>query len=274
MSLGPTRRSRGTRPEAGEPLNFTLCEEKNMKSKEKHTCFRSPDDPSIKIWRYMDFTKYVACLEKRSLYFSRSDKLDDPYEGATSHANIKLRPAVYKDSIPEKVLEQMSAFAKWNRQWTYINCWHMNEHESAAMWKLYAQTQQAVVLQSTFERLAGCLPDEIYVGMVNYIDYETEWLPEGNAFWPYVHKRKSFEHERELRAVILEVPTPGDQILIGPPNSKLGRQVAISLTDLIEAVHVSPEAPEWFAELVVNVAAKYGFKFEIKHSVLSKTPVY
>ena len=35
-----------------------------------------------KLWRYMDFTKFVAMLNNKALYFCRLDHLGDPFEGA------------------------------------------------------------------------------------------------------------------------------------------------------------------------------------------------
>ena len=246
-----------------------------MTSKKDHPCFQPPADKNIKIWRFMDFTKYVFLLSSKNIFFSRSDLFDDLYEGATSHVNIKLRQTVYKDSpIPEHALEQMSKFAEWVRQWTFVNCWHMNEHESAAMWKLYAQTNEAVAIRSTYQRLLNCLPENIFVGVVHYIDYETKWLPEGNTMWPFVHKRKSFEHERELRALIQDLPSNEKGIQSGMPNPESGRVVSIDPESLIEVVHVSPDSPEWFSELVKKITMKYEFGFEVRHSLLAKTPVY
>ena len=40
-----------------------------------------------KLWRYMDFAKFVSLLESRALFFVRADKLDDPFEGALSEVN-------------------------------------------------------------------------------------------------------------------------------------------------------------------------------------------
>ena len=60
---------------------------------------QSPKNENAKIWRYMDFTKLVSLLEKRALFFCRSDKLGDPFEGSYSQANIKLRPTVYKSEL-------------------------------------------------------------------------------------------------------------------------------------------------------------------------------
>jgi hypothetical protein len=66
-----------------------------------HPIFITPPDPNVKIWRYMDFTKYVSMLVSGGLYFSRSDLLGDPFEASSSQANIALRPKVYEDLIEE-----------------------------------------------------------------------------------------------------------------------------------------------------------------------------
>jgi hypothetical protein len=34
------------------------------------------------VWRYMSLTKFVSMLDTKSLYFSRTDKLSDPFEGS------------------------------------------------------------------------------------------------------------------------------------------------------------------------------------------------
>src|SRR3990172_7066486 len=198
---------------------------------EVHRVFIAPKNPNIKIWRYMDFTKYLSFLEKRALFFTRSDKFDDPYEGSTTQANVTNRSTVYKNASPSW-LEQWSL---WSRQWTYINCWHMNEYESAAMWSLYAKTNEAIAIQSTYQRLFDCLPPKTYVGKVHYIDYDKDWLPEGNTFFPYVHKRKSFEHEQELRAVIQEIPLNEsggfDKLKVNPES---GRVINVDAQNLAE----------------------------------------
>lgn len=235
-----------------------------------------PPDPNVMIWRYMDFTKYVALLESGCLFFSRSDRFDDPYEGATSHANKLLRTDVYQDipPPPPDAFDLMSRFAEWVRQWTYVNCWHMNEHESAAMWKLYAHTAGSVAIRSTFELLRQSLPESSFLGTVKYINYETDWLPEGNSLWPFVHKRKSFEHERELRAVIQNLPSNGQSILADLPNPTSGRPVPLDLSSLIQEVYVSPSAPVWFSELALNVTRKYGLSFEVRQSLMTKQPIF
>src|SRR5207247_223935 len=103
---------------------------------------------------------------------------------------------------------QLKMFSQQARFWVLMNCWHMNEGESAAMWKLYTVTNESVCIQSTYRRLRDTLPeDQFAVSVVHYIDYESEWLPEGNLMYPYVHKRRSFAHERELRALHFDPPS-------------------------------------------------------------------
>lgn len=240
-----------------------------------HPCFNAPGDVNIKIWRYMDFTKFVSLLEKKCLFLSRVDMFDDPYEGATSHANSEIRPFLYKDQgLPPNAVLQMSMFMKMTRQWTYVNCWHMNQSESAAMWKLYAQTNEAVAIQSTFSKLHQSLPSDTYLGKVNYIDYDKDWLPEGNAFRPYVHKRRSFEHEKELRVLMQDLPSTGSGFDHNLINIELGKSIEINLSELIEHVYVSPTAPNWFYDVVCGVSKRYGYEFDIKQSKLSRNPVF
>jgi hypothetical protein len=147
----------------------------------------------------LDFTKFVSLLDSEALFFARSDALGDPFEGSYSKANLALRPTVYKDKIPDQALTSLSIFSREIRKFTIINSWNLSEFESAAMWKLYIASNEGVAIQSTFKRLTKSFDsyteDPVFVGMVKYIDYEKEWLPEGNAFYPFLHKRKSLHHE-------------------------------------------------------------------------------
>jgi len=225
----------------------------------------------------MDFTKFVALLDTQSLYFARSDRFDDPYEGATSHANFDLREIVYQETITPEMLTLMSRLTKWTREWTYVSCWHLNEHESWAMWKLYGSLEGAIAIQSTYSKLLECLKDNAHVnvGIVKYIDYESEWLPEGNLYWPFLHKRKYFEHEKEIRAIIQKMPVnEKNEIPIGKANEKQGVIVPLNLSDFIEKIYVSPNSPQWFYELVESVIKRFNHSFSVVQSSLSKAPVY
>lgn len=246
-----------------------------------HHIFKQPDDPGIPIWRYMDFTKFVAMLETRALFFARSDKLGDPFEGSSSRGNALFRPIIYKEmyeKLTAETLEEMSSgrsdIAKWLRQWTFINCWHMNATESAAMWRLYTKSNEAIAIRSSFFRLANVLDDKTYVGRVEYIDFERDWMPEGNAFYPFVHKRMSFAHETEIRALFTQWPITdgGFDFKAEPPMA--GFEKHVNVDELIEQVYVAPTAPEWFRELVQKVSSRYGLKKPVLQSSIDAEPFF
>ena len=66
--------------------------------------FHNPPPADTILWRYMDFTKFVSLLEKRSLFFARADKLGDPFEGATPINNIKARYTSLKPSSLSQIV--------------------------------------------------------------------------------------------------------------------------------------------------------------------------
>jgi hypothetical protein len=246
---------------------------------EDHPVFKPPTDFNIPIWRYMDFTKFVSMLENRGLFFSRADKLGDPFEGSYSHGNKKLRPEVYKDpEIPSSVFDQiflsMGRYAYWLRSWVMVNCWHMNQYESAAMWNLYAKTNEAISIRSTFSKLRDLLDSDCYIGIVRYIDYDTDWIFEGNAFYPYIHKRKSFSHEQEVRAVINMQPKDGlmQRSPAQPPEGGIWKSV--DLDQLVDHVYIAPTASSWFRELVEQVIVRYSLRSDVSQSKLDEEPFF
>ena len=148
------------------------------------------------------------------------------------------------------------------------------------MWSLYAKTNEAIAIQSSYQLLCDCLPAEAFVGKVRYIDYDHDWIPENNTMYPFVHKRRSFEHERELRALIQSFPPAaasdeGTLVMpVGLPNPDYGRLIPVSLEALVDRVYVAPAAPSWFSALVENVTAKYGLSRPVISSSLARAPVY
>ena len=243
----------------------------------EHPVFEKANDDDI-IWRYLDFTKFVSMLDKRALFFIRADKLDDTFEGSFSKGNIKLRPIVYGDKIPKDVLSKLSNIWKENRKYMLINSWHISRYESAAMWKLYLKSNEGVAIKSTFKRLCDSFnnytDDVISIGKIKYIDYENEWIPEGNSFYPFLHKRKSFEYEQELRAILHRLPLKEDEIVLGEELFECGLNVPVELDILVEKIFLSPTAPGWFYELVKSIANKFNFDKEIVQSNLNEDPVY
>lgn len=240
-----------------------------MPAKTDHPCFSQPENGESLIWRYMDFTKFVSLLESDSLFFSRADCFEDVFEGSVPKGNVINRGILY-GQIPEEqrqsAISQMVEFRKRIRSHTYINCWHMNNHESAAMWRLYAATNEAVAICTKYSTLASILDDDVFLGCVNYIDYETSTIPENNSFWPFMFKRMSFAHEIEVRAVVQDL----EQNL----EVSGGLLKPIDTEKLIEKVYVAPNAPNWYLNLVSQVVSRYGLPAKVIQSSLSEEPVY
>lgn len=109
--------------------------------------------------------------------------------------------------------DEFGELTRRRRLRTYVNCWNQSEGESAALWGIYVPPNGGVALRSTFARLTASFEPRtvaaggrgyesgVFVGVVNDVDYSRATIPGGNALSLFVHKRLSFDFERELRAV-------------------------------------------------------------------------
>ena len=61
---------------------------------------------------------------------------------------------------------------------------------------------------------------EIHVGRINYIDCEKEFIPLDNSLSPFMYKRKNFEFEDELRALIW-TPQHGKNNMTDPEKKQV-----------------------------------------------------
>jgi len=239
-----------------------------------YALFVPPNNLDVPVWRYMDFTKFVSLLENTGLFFPTVSKLQDPFEGSFARGNEELRPMIHRHFpnpyglAPGEVVQRM-------RDHVAVSCWHANERESAAMWKLYSKSNEAVCIQSTFRKLFDAVRTVARVGVVRYVDYETSWIPESNSLAPFIYKRLSFEHEREIRAII---PPKDVAALLAGKTTQLtdgGHWVPIDLPNVVERILVAPEAPAWLAPLVRQVTDRYQFNsIPVVPSTLGEAPFY
>ena len=245
----------------------------------EHKVFTPPASDAI-LWRYMDFTKFVSLLEKQALFFARADKLGDPFEGSLTKVNEAVRSMSLKDQLSDEqfrtITQVITEGTKNLTRWTLINCWHENAHESEAMWKLYARETDGITIKTDFNSLKNSFTcsENIFIGSVNYVDYDSHFIPEGNAFYPYLHKRKSFEHESEIRAIVQEVPISDLRGDFPQDICDIGKYYEIDLPVLIQEVVVAPFAPDWFLELVKSVTVRYNFEFPVEKSALADNPTW
>lgn len=269
-----------------------------------HSEIEPPADETAKIWRYMDFTKFVSLLHRQALFFSsiRLLRYNDAFEGTIPQAyldSVNLNPIDTSTTTLVKELLRKYIYGKDTQLQDYIvvNCWHLNDHESAAMWKLYMSSYEGIAIQSSFKNLKDCFRtphgDPIYIGKVKYIDYSSEAFGGENYLRAVMHKRTSFAHEQELRAISLLEPiilNPNETIasleeLKNHPEHELPEYVQqllryggvyfpVDLETLIERVHVSPNSPQWYVELVQSIVEKYDLDIQPVHkSAMDEPPL-
>jgi hypothetical protein len=198
--------------------------------------FCAPTDPEASIWRYMDLAKYISMLSKNSLYFANALTFkDDPFEGSLPQKILEARRQTSRESVEklyksalkthpeqgkfmrpiEEVLEMEEKYRSWERNYTFVNCWHIGEGESFPMWKIYGAEKKAIAIRSTISKLEtevatspsllgfGEGTDFLSIGVVKYGDFKT--LDDPSFHFPFTRaflKRNNFSYENELRVVL------------------------------------------------------------------------
>lgn len=302
-----------------------LTVEFNMNAYEKFLD-APPDDTSL--WRYMDLARFLALIATSKLFLPSARTLwgIDPYEGALTEADLESLRAddeqfldfiVKEDttvSTPDEIakiraemesqLPAMIERLKPDANFTYISCWHEREEESDTMWKAYGNSQGAIALKTTVKRLRTAIQNgldlthraeppnkaEMVFGLVKYIDFKSQRIPTFNNA-QYLHKRKPFDSEKEVRAIVFAVPHVADEkgtyIFAGltPSHFSIDKSVChvpglsppVNLHELIEGVYISPQAPKWIIEPLVNMLNCFGLSNaakQVEHSMLMRTPAY
>ena len=257
-----------------------------MPSNENNKLLKRPTNRDLKIWRYMDTEKYIYLLYYHSLFFIRSDRLSDTFEGSWAKADVERRnkenDKIFKRglNIPDEILTKQkideSKILMNLRKNTFLNCWHMNENESMAMWQVYGGLGKAISIQSTYQRLHDSVTEDVTLGLVEYIDFDTEsfFAEERKAVSPFYFKRKPFDYENELRASIQRhkwgVADPNEVF----DESEIGIDLVIDLNKLIVRVVVSPNMPLWLFKMITSISPKFDCTFPIEKSKLDAAPIY
>jgi len=255
-----------------------------------------PLEPNKKIWRYLDLEKFKSLLEKKSLFFCRANKFSDPFEGSIPKKQFDFRiewekwfaQRHGKEFDEAHALSNIAGLQNLHKEFknnTIINCWHINENESDAMWRLYLKDNEGVAIQSTTERIYNAInetKEKISLSKVRYIDYENdgwyhpiEYPHRGYNFYiPLIHKRKEFIHENEFRLFIEQPEARKDKEFWDKQESHKGRLIPINLDTLIDKIYLPPTIDEKSATLIKKLTIDSGYGFEFAQSKLSSEPIY
>ncbi|MBE3115958.1 hypothetical protein IMZ68_02015 [Candidatus Bathyarchaeota archaeon] len=147
-----------------------------MHTEHQHPVFKKPTDENIKIWRYMSFAEYVSLLDRKALYFTRVDRLEDKFEATLpKHIFDPLFEAQLTEEqrhIVESNKESILWYNELLKKDTVVNCWHINDYESDAMWKLYLKGEEGVTIQSTYRQLSDSFKNynenDVFIGVMLY----------------------------------------------------------------------------------------------------------
>ena len=164
----------------------------------------------------------------------------------------------------KRLLGQLDNIGSYQLQETFINCWHENEHESEAMWKLYTSTlDQGIAIKTSYKKLYTSLGrnPSIHIGRINYIDFKNNFAGINDSFW---FKRKSFEHEKEVRAIFQDREA----------KNEFGKLIPINLNILIDKIYISPTSQTWFKDIVVDILSRYNIKKKIAESSMKEKPFH
>jgi hypothetical protein len=218
----------------------------------KHSAFITPPI-NCTIWRYMSFLKFVWLVAKESLFFSRLDQHNDSWEG--------LLPLPLNCDIEQK------KYARFNK---YINCWHMNENESDAMWKLYGNpVGETVAIKTTVGGLIKSLEKTNFTVYLGKINYEEQDRHVSNLYLPVTQKRKPFQHEKELRLCVSSAynSNPPDLTNLRQALSTIGNGKWSDLEILKEIGDKSIEVPVNIKQLIHEVVLCPNSKLSLSDSV-------
>jgi hypothetical protein len=218
------------------------------------------------IWRFMPLPALLSLLQRKQIFFAAITHMQDPFEG---HMPWRVLQAYMqwvgfdpedeppKGSFNDRILQNV-------RRITCVNCWHINPAQSAAMWHLYS-AHHGVAIKTTVRRLIDAFqsePTKIIIGSVQYVDFRTPAEKEAErCLSPFFVKRRSFEHEKELRAV------SWNSRLLRRKGS--GMYVNVDLPSLIEDVYVSPTVEGWIVDVVRTELTLHGLtNVKVIHSKL------
>lgn len=204
----------------------------------KHSYLMEPENPRQRLWRYLKYERLLELIKEGNLYFPHITRMSDKWEGLlTKRTKEKLFWAEYakykKAESANGAVEQY----EMHKDAFYVNSWHMNNHESYLMWKVYGD--RGCAIQTTYERIVTSFHNgqaEINGSVVNYIDYDRDQLPTGNTFYSVSYKDIPYKDEREFRLLYWKLSLPNQNL----PVEETGVKVAVDADILIENIYINP----------------------------------
>lgn len=216
---------------------------------------------------------FIEFLRNEGVYFARGDQFTDPFEGSYPRKISTTEKWQGESSLAKSVKASLHERRKNAVKGVQISCWHRSEFESEAMWSLYSDKNFGLAIVSRYSTFRDLLPAEATIAEVKYLDYEKDTFNDYWAIQCMLHKRRSFAHENEIRALML--PDIVDSSIGGTFNCKQkgkGIYVKLPLETLIDKVVISPLAQDWYFEMVDEIMYRFELHVPLCRSELVLQP--
>lgn len=188
-----------------------------------------------------------------------------------------LKDSPMKNTLPQGVIELLDKFEEdvsnhpkkmdavfFNiMRNVVVNCWHQNDYESEAMWKLYSDLNKGIAIETTAGALIDSVIDEkaerIFFSEVQYIDFDSAQIKAQdcvvNGTLGILLKRIAFKHEHEARLYF----SPEKDYSDVEKSKPSAEYIKVDVRKLIHKVYISPYATEPFPSSVKCIMNKFGF---------------
>jgi len=250
-----------------------------------------------KLFRYIEIEKLILMITENALPLSRMTLFNDPYEGSYPKRFVEIEKEAFRrisgDKKPQDYRADKEGFLKnskeseynWRKNY-FISCWHANDFESEAMWRLYSNYHKGIAIQTDLNTLINELPNEynnkgfksgINVVEVKYIDFNK---PDMSLYKPgfvktYLLKRKAFDFEKEVRIFThLGCGYGDEQKGIEPEVEEDHILLKVNLRNIIKKIIIAPDSPDWYRKLISSILEKYKVDFEVENSSLTAKPIH
>jgi hypothetical protein len=235
-------------------------------------------NPNRLLTRYMSLTKLLSFLEF-GLFIPKATLFEDELEGVLYYfgEDKTINHIISRDSIRSCM------------DWIYISCWHLDEVESHAMWKIYGASSESVAIRTTeadfkyayfslktnmhtyFDsvRYKNPTQDNIKdlgsIFVLNNVNVSTYESTATYAAHLSFMKHVGFSFENEARLIAID-PNANSRL----KNNAQGISISnVESQGMIKEVLIHPYAPVWFEKLVIDILCnRYGLNVPVYRSVL------
>jgi hypothetical protein len=114
------------------------------------------------------------------------------------------------------------------------------------------------------------IKEDISLNEVQYINHNIDSMPTGNIMYPVLYKHEAYTFEEEIRLIHTVKFEGGLTYDWSKEKVEQGKYLDVNIKELIDEIVISPYSPDWYFELIQDLANRYELDIIIKKSELTK----